>query len=308
MADYDGWDDQRGATRRGRQPEHREEGPYRERGFSRPPRIGPTGMMSQSWTGESGTSGRYYEDVAERADYGGYGGGEAGYGSRRIREAPRAGRQPYAGRDRERSWEGYGYEGGERSFASHDDIEMERRIGGPYTDYGRAFSGYGAGGGYTPEPGEGIGRGQDRSFRNQASDEVRSWFGDEAAARRRDRDDYRADAGHRGRGPKGYVRSDERIREDVSDRLTDDAIVDASDVDVLVQGGEVTLNGFVDSRTAKRRAEDCAEDVMGARHVQNNLRVRETPKPGTIGAETDPRLAAVSEGKDEADAAKGVAH
>ncbi|QUD86845.1 BON domain-containing protein [Phenylobacterium montanum] len=79
---------------------------------------------------------------------------------------------------------------------------------------------------------------------------------------------------HRGRGPKNYVRSDERIREDVSDRLADHAHLDASDIDVQVKSGEVTLSGTVEDRHAKRRAEDCAEDVSGVRHVQNNLRVK----------------------------------
>lgn len=78
----------------------------------------------------------------------------------------------------------------------------------------------------------------------------------------------------RGRGPKGYVRSDERIREDVSDRLSDDDTLDASDITVDISGGEVTLSGSVDSRQAKHTAEDCAEQCAGVTHVQNNLRVR----------------------------------
>jgi hypothetical protein len=77
-----------------------------------------------------------------------------------------------------------------------------------------------------------------------------------------------------GRGPKGYQRSDERIREDISERLTAHGLIDASDVEVRVQGAEVTLIGFVDSREAKRAAEDCAEDVSGVREVHNQLRIR----------------------------------
>jgi hypothetical protein len=80
---------------------------------------------------------------------------------------------------------------------------------------------------------------------------------------------------HAGRGPKGYTRSDDRIREDVCDRLTDDPSVDASDIEVKVSNCEVTLSGTVDRREAKRRAEDCAEQVSGVRNVQNNLRVQE---------------------------------
>lgn len=85
----------------------------------------------------------------------------------------------------------------------------------------------------------------------------------------------------RGKGPKGYVRSDERIKEDVSDRLSDDDSLDASDITVGVSGGEVTLTGYVDSRQAKRTAEDCAEQCAGVRHVQNNLRVRSAGDPAS---------------------------
>jgi osmotically-inducible protein OsmY len=110
-------------------------------------------------------------------------------------------------------------------------------------------------------------QGGDRGLARRAADEVASWFGDEQAGRRRAAD-------HRGKGPKGYVRSDARIAEDVNDRLSDDPVVDASDVTVEVAEGEVTLSGEVDSRAARRRAEDCVEAVAGVRHVQNNLRVR----------------------------------
>ena len=96
-----------------------------------------------------------------------------------------------------------------------------------------------------------------------------SWFGDEDAQRRRERD-------HRGRGPADYVRSDDRIREDVNDRLTEDYWLDASRIGVTVSGGEVTLDGVVDGKRAKRHAEDIADDVTGVKHVQNNLRVDST--------------------------------
>lgn len=115
--------------------------------------------------------------------------------------------------------------------------------------------------------------GERRGFWDRASDEVASWFGDEDAARRRDQD-------HRGRGPKNYTRSDERIREDANDRLTEDPLVDASDITVTVNNGEITLDGTVHSRLSKRRAEDCVEDISGVKHVQNNLRVQEAVATG----------------------------
>jgi hypothetical protein len=76
-----------------------------------------------------------------------------------------------------------------------------------------------------------------------------------------------------GRGPSGYIRSDERIREDVCDRLTDDPHVDASAIDVAVESGIVTLQGQVSDRQMKHRAEDCAEHVSGVKDVENRLRV-----------------------------------
>jgi len=114
--------------------------------------------------------------------------------------------------------------------------------------------------------------GNDRGWLERMGDEVASWFGDDDAERRRRMD---AERSHRGRGPRGYTRSDDRIREDVSDRLTDDPYVDASDIDIAVSNGEVTLTGHVEHRGAKRRAEDVAESVSGVTHVQNNLRVRQ---------------------------------
>jgi osmotically-inducible protein OsmY len=77
-----------------------------------------------------------------------------------------------------------------------------------------------------------------------------------------------------GRGPKGYRPSDERIREQVNERLTMHPEVDASEVDVRVEKGMVTLTGTVEDRHAKRLAEDIAEDVFGVDDVRNELRVR----------------------------------
>lgn len=90
---------------------------------------------------------------------------------------------------------------------------------------------------------------------------------------------YAGDPGHRGRGPKGYLRPDDRIREDVCDCLTDDPHIDASEVEVAVKNGEVTLTGKIDSRAARRHAEELAEIISGVKHVQNNLRIGERSAP-----------------------------
>jgi len=89
------------------------------------------------------------------------------------------------------------------------------------------------------------------------------------------RDDYNRtrEESYRGRGPKNYQRSDERIREDVCELLTDDDYVDATEVEVNVGAGIVTLSGEVADRNQKRRAEDLVERIAGVREVQNNLRI-----------------------------------
>ena len=130
---------------------------------------------------------------------------------------------------------------------------------------------------------------ESRSFLDRAADQVASWFGDPGAERRRHEEELRA--GHRGRGPKGYKRSDARILEDIHDRLTEDPYLDATDIEATVTGGDVVLSGIVPSREDKRRAERLAEEVSGVGDVQNNLRLRrpdatealsETPPGGVM--------------------------
>jgi osmotically-inducible protein OsmY len=74
------------------------------------------------------------------------------------------------------------------------------------------------------------------------------------------------------RGPRARRRSDERIHKDVNDRLIDDTNLDASDIEVSVDNGMVTLSGSVDSLWDKRRAEDIVNSVPGVTGVSNKLR------------------------------------
>jgi osmotically-inducible protein OsmY len=114
----------------------------------------------------------------------------------------------------------------------------------------------------------------DRDWWDRTSDEISSWFGDEEAKRRRRMDKMYGP--HRGKGPKGYTRSDEKIKEDISEKLYHDSYIDASDIDITVSNGEVTLTGTVESREAKHRAEDMADSVTGVKDVTNNLKVNKT--------------------------------
>lgn len=173
--------------------------------------------------------------------------------------------------------EGYGSNyGGE--YGRHDQ-----------RDYGSGYAGEFGGASYSHRRGQGYdpnreyssysGR-YDRSYEkdwkhdnrdwfDRAGDEVASWFGDEDAERRRRMDKQES---HKGRGPKGYRRSDSRIEEDINDRLSDDGWVDAREIEIEVKNGEVVLTGFVTDRFAKRRIEDIVESVSGVSNVENRIR------------------------------------
>jgi hypothetical protein len=75
---------------------------------------------------------------------------------------------------------------------------------------------------------------------------------------------------------RGWQRSDERISEDVCSRLCDHPEIDTSEIDVIVEHGEVTLQGTVDDRFEKRLAEDIAETVPGVRDIHNRLRTQDS--------------------------------
>jgi osmotically-inducible protein OsmY len=66
--------------------------------------------------------------------------------------------------------------------------------------------------------------------------------------------------------------NDNRIRKNITDRLDDDTDLDASDIEVGVNDGAVTLSGSVDSLWDKRRAEDIAKSAPGVKSVNNKLR------------------------------------
>lgn len=112
----------------------------------------------------------------------------------------------------------------------------------------------------------------ERDWWDKTTDEVASWFGDDDAQRRREVD--KRTGPHRGKGPKGYTRSDERIKDDINDRLSDDSFIDASEIDVTVENCEVVLSGTADSKEEKRRAEDIAERVSGVKNVENRIKVK----------------------------------
>jgi osmotically-inducible protein OsmY len=78
---------------------------------------------------------------------------------------------------------------------------------------------------------------------------------------------------HRGRGPKGYRRSDERLKEIICERLTEDPFIDASEVTIDVRDCEVTVKGTVQVRQQKYAIEDLIADVSGVAEIHNHLNV-----------------------------------
>jgi osmotically-inducible protein OsmY len=188
--------------------------------------------------------------------YGGYGAGGSGEPDRGWNRASYGGYPGYGG---------YGY--------------------GGYTGYG--YGGYGGyGGGYRDEPREWRGGGAGLGYESGAS---RSRGGTQSQG-------AWGQQSFAGRGPRNYQRSDDRIEEDVNESLTRHPGFDASDVEVKVQNGEVTLTGTVDSRYDKRMAEDAAESCSGVRDVHNQLRVSGA---GARGSDREVTRAAAQEGRSQ---------
>lgn len=89
----------------------------------------------------------------------------------------------------------------------------------------------------------------------------------------------------RGRGPKNYTRSDERITEDLNEKLSQDDYLDASEINVEVKQGVATLSGTVEQRWMKHHAEDLAESCSGIKDVENHIRVSPSATSQRSGSE-----------------------
>ncbi|WP_121116145.1 BON domain-containing protein [Croceibacterium ferulae] len=246
--------------------------------------------------GQMGESGWNNDDFGGRGRYDRSGGrGGQGYGGSQSRSFGGGQSRGYDTSEDGRSRGGYGASrptNGEQrgfdSFTSNDfgghDFSAPRQNRAPGTSYGNygpygASSGAGSFGAAPSRDRYGSGRDDERGFFDKAGDTVASWFGDDDAARRREQD-------HRGSGPANYTRSDQRILEDVCDTITHDRDVDGRQIQVTVQDGEVTLDGTVTSRQQKRHAEDLTHDLSGVKHVQNNLRIKDSSDTARDGGRT----------------------
>lgn len=107
---------------------------------------------------------------------------------------------------------------------------------------------------------------------------------------------WRDEPNFAGRGPRNYRRSDERIEDEVNEALTRHPRLDATDIEVRVHDGEVTLTGRVDSRDAKRMADDAADSVFGVVDVVNQLRIGREGARAPTTADREMARKATSEG------------
>jgi hypothetical protein len=134
------------------------------------------------------------------------------------------------------------------------------------------YGGYGGYGGYARSEWYGD-RGYGDRMRSQRYEERGPWERAKDSLREGWQDIKETFAG---KGPKGYKRSDDRIREDVCERLTRHPAIDASEIDITVRSGEVTLSGTVPNRRMKRLAEDVVEEIAGVNDVTNQIHVIRT--------------------------------
>jgi hypothetical protein len=104
-----------------------------------------------------------------------------------------------------------------------------------------------------------------------------------------------------GRGPRNYIRSDARILEDIHERLTGHPDIDATNIVMRVDGGEVTFEGWAPDRTMKRLAEDVAYATRGVVDVHNHIRTEQRVREIPIGPGQHERSREASSRAEDAD-------
>jgi hypothetical protein len=96
-----------------------------------------------------------------------------------------------------------------------------------------------------------------------------TWGGEQFRADRREEQGRR----QANSGPRGRRKSDESLRQEIREILNADPEVEATDIEVEVEGGAVTLRGAVVDSDARLLAEELVESLVGVREVHNRLRV-----------------------------------
>jgi osmotically-inducible protein OsmY len=232
------------SDRSGRQDAHHRDDEWRgeshgESRGSRGRRAEPFEDDSESYYGQ-GSREQLSGDRGRNGGSGGYG-GSSGYG----------GSGGYGGEGQRRQ------QGGNRGGAG---------LGSPgYSDRDESGRGSMGGSGYSQADGSGGGYGGQQGWQGQQGQHggQHGWQGQQGQQGQ-----------YSGKGPKGWSRSDDRLKDDVSEALARHPELDASEIEVECSNGEVTLSGTVRERSAKRMAEDVAEQVFGVNDVHNSIRVK----------------------------------
>ena len=246
---------------RGQGQERMETDDYRQRGRD----DGGEEHWSRNQQGGQGQHQQYSQTYGQ-----GQYGGNQGYGQERY------GNQGYGNQERygNQGYDGQGQYGSQGGFSGG-----QGPYGGGQYGYGNQGQQYGGN-----QYGYGYGN-QAQQYGNQYEGQPGRFGGNSQYERGRGQSQGQSHGQFRGKGPKDWTRSDERIREEVCELLADADEVDASEITVKVENGEVTLEGTVDSRRTKREAEEIACRARGAKDCQNHLRVKSqsssTGKEGT---------------------------
>jgi hypothetical protein len=222
--------------------------------------------------------------------------GERGYGyGDELRERSYAGVEHVGGRERDyygqdnygggQRWGGGQY--GQGGYGQGDPYGQGGQYGqGGYGQRGYGQGGYGQGGygqGGYGQGGYGQGGYGERGFGERA------YFGQGGYDQGRYGGESMRSGGEGrrfGAAPRGYQRSDERIREDICDALMRRSELDASDVEIKVSQGEVTLEGNVSDRNEKFLLEQISESIPGVKDVTNSVKVKRQDGQRSMSSES----------------------
>lgn len=186
------------------------------------------------------------------------------------------------------------FQGG-RSFMGNSPYRERGEQRGGYEAYPRGFDGRS----YGDEPiSDFTGSQNEQSWRPErgaSSSAAQTSYGSSSPSSRTSG----AQGKYWGKGPKGYSRSDERIKEEVCQILMEHGDIDASEIDIAVENGEVRLSGTVSSRQMKRAAEEAIENCSGVKEVLNQLRLqREEASENAAGQTSSSNTRSMSSVKD----------
>lgn len=82
------------------------------------------------------------------------------------------------------------------------------------------------------------------------------------------------DGGHFEKGPRGYMRDDHSLEEDVCETLRLNSSIDPSELSVEVSKGIVFLKGFVSNLEMKKLVHSSVENISGVVDVKNLLTLK----------------------------------